>query len=95
LRALCWLEKQVQSAKDEAAFAERVNKIIQEAKKVRIKPRYVEVTAAWDEFRETLIEDRKADDLPPDGSSFITRVCGSGFHILWFRIGQARRARSP
>jgi transposase len=34
-------------------------------------------------------------DLPPDGPSFITRVCGSGFHNLGFRFGQARRARSP
>ena len=34
-------------------------------------------------------------DLPPDGPSFITRVCGSGFHIPRFRFGQARRARSP
>ncbi|MHA3914516.1 hypothetical protein, partial [Halovulum sp. GXIMD14793] len=34
-------------------------------------------------------------DLPPEASSFITRVCGSGFHIRWFRFGQARRARSP
>ena len=34
-------------------------------------------------------------DLPPDGPSFITRVCGSGFHSLGFRFGQACRARSP
>ncbi|MHA3916659.1 hypothetical protein, partial [Halovulum sp. GXIMD14793] len=34
-------------------------------------------------------------DLPPEAPSFITRVCGSGFHIRWFRFGQARRARSP
>lgn len=34
-------------------------------------------------------------DLPPEAPSFITRVYGSGFHILRRRIGQARRARSP
>ena len=32
---------------------------------------------------------------PPDGPSFITRVCGSGFHIRRCWFGQARRARSP
>ncbi|WP_425596457.1 CHASE domain-containing protein, partial [Phaeobacter gallaeciensis] len=35
------------------------------------------------------------DDLPPEAPLFITRVCGSGFHILRRLIGQARRARSP
>ena len=34
-------------------------------------------------------------DLPSKAPSFITRVCGFGFHILWFRFGQARRARRP
>ncbi len=34
-------------------------------------------------------------DLPPKAPSFITRVCGFGFHILRFHFGQARRARSP
>ena len=34
-------------------------------------------------------------DLPPEAPSFITRVCGSGFHSIRFRFGQARRARSP
>ena len=34
-------------------------------------------------------------DLPPDGPSFIARVCGSGFHSSGRRFGQARRARSP
>ncbi len=34
-------------------------------------------------------------DLPPKAPSFITRVCGFGFHSLRFRLGQARRARSP
>ena len=32
---------------------------------------------------------------PPEGLSFITRVCGSGFHILRLQFGQARRARRP
>ena len=34
-------------------------------------------------------------DLPPKAPSFVTRVCGIGFHIRRFRFGQARRARSP
>ena len=34
-------------------------------------------------------------DLPPEAPSFITRVCGFGFHILHRQFGQARRARSP
>ena len=34
-------------------------------------------------------------DLPPKAPSFITRVCGFGFHIRRLRFGQARRARSP
>ena len=34
-------------------------------------------------------------DLPPEAPSFITRVCGFGFHIPQFQFGQARRARSP
>lgn len=33
-------------------------------------------------------------DLPPKAPSFITRVCGFGFHNLWFQFGQARRTRS-
>ncbi len=36
-----------------------------------------------------------ADDLPPGAPSFITRVCGSGIHILRRQFGQARRTRSP
>ena len=32
-------------------------------------------------------------DLLPEAPSFITRVCGSGFHIRRRRFGQARRAR--
>lgn len=61
LLALRWLEDQVKTAKDEAEFAARVNKISQEAKKVRTKNAYAHITAAWDEFRETLIEDKSAD----------------------------------
>ncbi len=37
----------------------------------------------------------KTGDLAPDGPSFITRVCGSGFHIRRRWFGQGRRARSP
>src|SRR6056297_246196 len=36
----------------------------------------------------------KLFDLPPEAPSFITRVCGSGFHNLRRLVGQARRARS-
>lgn len=57
LIALRWLEAEVQNTKDEADFAAQVNKITQEAKKVRTRKGYMHVTAAWDEFRETLIED--------------------------------------
>ncbi len=47
-----------------------------------------------------LIASRWADhhevpDLPREAPSFITRVCGSVFHILRRWFGQARRARSP
>ena len=34
-------------------------------------------------------------DLPPEAPSFITRVCGFGFHILLRQFEQARRVRSP
>ena len=34
-------------------------------------------------------------DLPPEAPSFITRVCGFGFHILHRQFEQARRVRSP
>jgi len=34
-------------------------------------------------------------DLLPEAPSFITRVCGSDFHIRRRQFGQARRARSP
>ena len=34
-------------------------------------------------------------DLPPEAPSFITRVCGFGFHILRRQFEQARRMRSP
>jgi hypothetical protein len=36
-----------------------------------------------------------AIDLPPEAPSFITRVCGFGFHIRWFQFQQAGRVRSP
>ncbi len=38
---------------------------------------------------------RSEADLPPEAPSFITRVCGFGFHILHRQFGQARRARRP
>ena len=38
---------------------------------------------------------RKPVDLPPEAPSFITRVCGFGFHILRRQFEQARRVRSP
>ena len=37
----------------------------------------------------------EANDLPPEAPSFITRVCGFGFHILLRQFEQARRVRSP
>lgn len=36
-----------------------------------------------------------SNDLPPEAPSFITRVCGFGFHILRRQFEQARRVRSP
>jgi hypothetical protein len=33
--------------------------------------------------------------LPSEAPSFITRVCGFGFHILHRQFGQAHRARNP
>lgn len=61
LTALRWLEGQVRTAKDESEFTAQVNKISQEAKKLRTRTGYLHITAAWDEFRETLIEDKGAD----------------------------------
>ena len=58
LKALEWLNTQVRATKDEADFAAQVLKITQEAKKVRTREGYAHITAAWDEFRETLIEDK-------------------------------------
>ena len=39
--------------------------------------------------------DNNETDLPPEAPSFITRVCGFGFHILRRQFEQARRVRSP
>ncbi|SFK77851.1 Biopolymer transport protein ExbB/TolQ [Shimia haliotis] len=60
LTSLRWLEGQVRAAKDEFDFATQVNKISQEVKKVRARTGYTHITAAWDEFRETMIEDKSA-----------------------------------
>lgn len=61
LVALKWLEDHVRMAKDYPEFASQVNRISQEAKKVQTRKGYAHITAAWDEFRETLIEDKSAD----------------------------------
>ena len=61
LTALKWLEVQVRATTDKQEFAAGVNRISQEAKKVRTRKGYAHITAAWDEFRETLIEDAGAD----------------------------------
>lgn len=61
LKALRWLEGEVRATKDEADFALKVNKISQEAKKVRTEKEYTHITAAWDEFRETLLEDSSGE----------------------------------
>ena len=58
LTALRWLNSQIREAKDEADFACKVNKRIQEVKRVRTRKGYLHITAAWDEFRETLFEDQ-------------------------------------
>jgi ABC-type transporter Mla subunit MlaD len=57
LSALQWLEVQVLTAKNEVDFAARVNKLSQETRKVRNQKAYLQVAAAWNEFRKTLIED--------------------------------------
>ena len=57
LAALRWLERQIRSSKDEAEFTAQVNRISQEARKVQKKSGFVSVAVAWDEFRETLLED--------------------------------------
>ena len=44
---------------------------------------------------DTLLQNLNGCDLPAEAPSFITRVCGSGFHIPRFQFGHARRARSP
>lgn len=62
LKALQWLEGEVRATQDEADFALKVNKISQEAKKVRTQSGYTHITAAWDEFRETLLEDRGGEE---------------------------------
>ena len=56
LTPLIWLNTHVCETKDEADFAASVLKITQAAKKVRTRKGYAHVTAAWDEFRETLIQ---------------------------------------
>lgn len=60
LTALNWLEKEVQKAKDEAEFAADVNRINQQARQARHRRGFLSLVAAWDEFRETLIEDTAA-----------------------------------
>jgi ABC-type transporter Mla subunit MlaD len=57
LAALHWLERQIRSSKDEAEFTAQVNRISQEARKVQKKSGFASVAVAWDEFRETLLED--------------------------------------
>ena len=63
LSALKWIEDQVQTSKDQPEFAAGVNRISQNAKKVRTKKGYAHITAAWDEFRETLIEDKAGTEV--------------------------------
>lgn len=63
LSALRWIEDQVQTSKDQPEFAAGVNRISQNAKKVRAKKGYAHITAAWDEFRETLIEDKAGAEV--------------------------------
>ena len=63
LAALKWLEKQVRNTTDAVDFAIKVNQISQQTNKFQTRKGYVHITAAWDEFRETLIED-KTDSRP-------------------------------
>ncbi|MFN3882616.1 MAG: anti-phage ZorAB system protein ZorA [Nitrincola lacisaponensis] len=57
LKALKWLQSQIRNTQNEVEFAGQVNRISQEAKKVRTRKDFDHITAAWDEFRETLIKD--------------------------------------
>ncbi len=56
---------------------------------------FLYLAVVLDAFSRRIVGWAMGTDLPPKAPSFITRVCGSGFHFrrLWF--GQARRARSP
>ena len=60
LNALNWLKKEVQKANDEAAFAAAVNRISQQARLSKNRRSFSPLVAAWDEFRETLIQDTAA-----------------------------------
>ena len=63
INALSWLEGQVRKAKNEEEFAAQVNAISREVRKLSGRKGYGSVAAGWNEFRETLIEDKKA--VPP------------------------------
>lgn len=63
INALRWLEGQVRQAKNEEEFAAQVNTISREVRKLSGRKGYGSVAAGWNEFRETLIEDKKA--VPP------------------------------
>lgn len=63
LDTLKWLERLITKAGDEAEFAAEVPRIDVEVRKRRARTGYGHITAAWDEFRETLILDDSAQ--PP------------------------------
>lgn len=63
INALSWLEGKVRTAKNEEEFAAQVNTISREVRKLSGRKGYGSVAAGWNEFRETLIEDKKA--VPP------------------------------
>lgn len=63
LAALEWLDAQVRTAKDEGEFTAQVNRISQEVKKHRAKKFHARMAAAWNEFRETLVEDSSVSPL--------------------------------
>lgn len=57
LASLNWLNRLVSRTNNEAEFVADVNKISHEAKGHRTKQGHAHITAAWDEFRETLVLD--------------------------------------
>ena len=71
-----------------AQFQQQIADLVSGLNQAEVLPAAMEtlwclITSAW-----------MKPDLFPEAPSFTTRVCGSGFHSLRSRFGQARQARS-